>query len=213
MKNRFITYLAGVLTAVLLIALPVSALASDGSLTLTIHPVQVLLNGQVFQPKDVDGNSVYVFSSAGTTYVPLRALAEACGLEVSYDTENNIVTVNGMVQAGEALAESMTEEAQPSDFLSQWTVKPKPVSNYGSENIFTATYNGSMSMNEFREWWKSLDPALVERCSEQMAADALNMTAGGTVTMYFSYGTYMLGTAYAFGDFEQSNFNFASTWI
>ncbi len=36
---------------------------------------------------------------------------------------------------------------------------------------------------------------------------------GYKVTMYFSYGTYMLGTAYAFGSFEQSDFTPASVWI
>ena len=58
MKSRLLSFVAGVAAALLLVALPVTALASDGSLTLTIHPIKVLVNGQVFQPKDVQGNDV-----------------------------------------------------------------------------------------------------------------------------------------------------------
>ena len=59
MKSRLFSFTAGVAAALLLVALPVTALASDGSLTLTIHPIKVLVNGEVFQPKDAAGNDTY----------------------------------------------------------------------------------------------------------------------------------------------------------
>ena len=65
MKGRLISFLAGVTAALLLLALPLTALASDGSLTLTIHPIRVLVNGEVFQPKDVNGKDVLVFTYDG----------------------------------------------------------------------------------------------------------------------------------------------------
>ena len=65
MKGRLISFLAGVVAALLLLALPLTALASDGSLTLTIHPIRVLVNGEVFQPKDVNGKDVLVFTYDG----------------------------------------------------------------------------------------------------------------------------------------------------
>ena len=42
--------------------------------------------GEVLQPTDASGNPMEVFTYNGTTYAPLRALAEAYGLEVGYDT-------------------------------------------------------------------------------------------------------------------------------
>ena len=42
----------------------------------------MLVNGEVFRPVDAKGNEVQVFRVNGATYVPLRALAEAYGLEV-----------------------------------------------------------------------------------------------------------------------------------
>ena len=39
------------------------------------------------------------------------------------------------------------------------------------------------------------------------------LVPGYSVTMYFSYGSYMLGTAWGFEGFQQSNFRPASAWI
>ena len=56
-------------------------------------------------------------------------------------------------------------------------------------------------------------PISVIKEAEELAAEAQSMTPGYKVTMYFSYGTYMLGTAWAFGEFEQSNFTPSTVWI
>lgn len=209
MKGKITSFLAGVLCVVLLAGASVTALAADGSLTLNVNPIKVLVNGEVFEPKDAGGNDVMVFTYNGTTYAPLRALAEAYGLEVGYDAEKNIATVS------DPALNAPSAEMKPasSDFASQWTIKEKPVTNYGDEKIFTATYSGTLSMSEFKEWWKSFDDAEIARAAEQLAAEAQSLVQGYKVTMYFSYGTYNLGTAYAFGTYEQSNFNIADIWI
>ena len=206
MKGKLVSFLAGAVAAITIVALPVSALASDGALTLAIHPVRMMVNGEVFQPKDARGNDALVFTADGVTYAPVRALAEACGLEVGYDAAQNLVTVNALAVSAPAVS------AASEDFSSRWTVKKKPVTNYGDESIYTASYNGSLSMTEFKAWWKALDPAYIQSCAEQLAADAQRME-GGKITMYFDYQGYMLGSAYAFGGLEQSNFRIADTWI
>ena len=144
MKGKLTSFLAGMLTVALLMTLTVSALAADGSLSLTVNPIRVLVNGEVFQPKDAQGNDALVFTYNGTTYAPLRALAEAYGLEVGYDANNKIATVNAP-ETGTA-----TDPTPSIDFASQWTVTEKPVSDYGSEKIFTAVYSGSMSISQFK---------------------------------------------------------------
>ena len=83
MKKQIPPFLAGVLTALLVLSLGASALAASGRLTLEVDPVRIQVDGQLFQPKDVNGNDVPVFSYNGTTYAPLRALAEAYGLTVA----------------------------------------------------------------------------------------------------------------------------------
>lgn len=202
--KRKITVLSALLLAVVLTAAITStALASDGSMTITIHPIRILVNGEAFRPTDVNGNEVMVFTVNGTTYAPLRALAEAYGLEVGYDAENNIATVNSPDRVS----------AETRDFAAYWTVEEKPVTNYGDEKIFTATYNGALGMEEFKSWWKSLSAEEIAQGAEQLAAEARALAPGYTVTMYFSYGSYMLGTAWGFEGFQQSNFRPASAWI
>ena len=209
MKRKTTYFLAGVLVVVFLLAMSVTALASDGSFTITIHPIRIMVNGEVFQPKDVNGQDVMVFTVNGTTYAPLRALAEAYGLEVGYDSATNTATVN---KPGQPPA-SAGPVVSSSDFYSEWTVEEKPVTNYGDEKIFTATYNGGLSMRDFKTWWKSLDPDEITSGAEELAAEAQSLNPGYKVTMYFSYGTYMLGMAWGFGNYEQSNFKPASAWI
>lgn len=92
MKKQLPSFLAGMLTMALIGTAAIPALASAG-MTITVTPVNVQVNGQTFQPKDVNGNDVPVFAYSGTTYAPLRALAEAYGLEVGYDSKANMATV------------------------------------------------------------------------------------------------------------------------
>ena len=209
MKRKTTYFLAGVLVVVLLLAMSVSALASDGSFTITIHPIKIMVNGEVFQPKDVNGNDVMVFTVNGTTYAPLRALAEAYGLEVGYDSATNTATVNKPGQTPAPVAPVVSSDG----FYSKWTVEEKPVTNYGNEKIFTASYNGTLGMQDFKVWWKSLDGSTIQAYAEQIAVDALELNPGYRITMYFDYNGYMLGTVVAESGYVQGNFRTAEVWI
>jgi len=149
-KKNILSFLSGTLTMLLLVSLPVTALAASGDIKIEVSPINVLVNGEVFQPKDTNGNDVMVFTCNGTTYAPLRALAEAYGLEVGYDAANNIVTVNKRPTQGQALS---TTDTDYNNFERQWAVKEKPVTNYGDEKIFTVTYSGDLSIVNALEKW------------------------------------------------------------
>ncbi len=204
MKSKVLSFLSSILFTLVLIGLPVTALAASNGFTIECYPIKVLVNIEIFQPKDAKGNDALVFTYNGTTYAPLRALAEAYGLEVGYDSSRNLATVNSPKEQG---------KTESGAFKSMWTIKEKPVTNYGNEKIFTVTYNGNLSMDEFKAWWKSLSADEITSGAEQLAAEAQSLNPGYTVTMYFSYGQYSLGTAFAYGDYEFSNFKVAGVWI
>ena len=50
MKNRFFSFIAGALATLMLIALPISALASDGALSIKAYPIYEFSN---FSPASV----------------------------------------------------------------------------------------------------------------------------------------------------------------
>ena len=209
MKRKITILTALLLAVVLTAAITSTALASDGTMTITIHPIRILVNGETFRPTDVHGNEVMVFTVNGTTYAPLRALAEAYGLEVGYDAANNIATVN----SPDRVLAAVPSIPEARDFTAYWKLEEKPVTNYGTEKIFTATYNGGLGMAEFKSWWKSFSAEEIAQGAKQLAAEVKSLAPGYTVTMYFSYGSYMLGTAWGFDGFQQSNFQPASVWI
>lgn len=209
-KTRLVSFFTGAVVALILCSLSLPALAASGAFTITGSPINVMVNGEVFKPKDVNGNDVLVFVYNGTTYAPLRALAEAYGLEVSYDGSRNMAVVN---DPGKAAATAPASTPSVSSFSSQWTVTETPVTNYGTEKIFNADYSGSMSKAEFMAWWKSMDLSTIRAECEKMAAEAQELVPGYTVTMYFSYGNLPLGNANAMNGYTISNFDLAGAWI
>lgn len=209
MKKRLLSFAAGALTALLISSTAVTALAASGAIRIEVNPISVLVDGEVFQPKDAQGNDVMVFTYNGTTYAPLRALAEAYGLEVGYDGERNIATVSKQPTQTQA----PIADTGYAGFEKQWTVKEKPVTNYGNEKIFTVTYSGDLSRSEFKAWWKSYDLETLKEYAERMIAEVQSEVPGYTVTAYFSYGQYNLGSVHAESDFTGSNFDAAGVWI
>ena len=209
MKKNMLSFVSGMIAMLLLVGLPVTALAVSGAIRIEVSPISVLMDGEVFQPKDAKGNDVMVFTYNGTTYAPLRALAEAYGLEVGYDGERNIATVSQQP----AQTQVPVADTGYAGFEKQWTVKEKPVTNYGDEKIFTVTYSGDLSRSEFKAWWKSYDLSTIKEYAERMIAEVQSEVPGYIVTAYFSYGQYNLGSVHADDITTGSNFDAAGVWI
>ena len=212
MLKKSIPFVAGVLIAMLICSTAVTVLAATGAITIEIVPTQVMVNGRTFQPKDANGNDVMIFTYNGTIYAPLRALAESYGLEVGYDAKRNMATVNKPGMSSDPGGSNVQVSGYDS-FEREWTVKEKPVSNYGNEKVFTVTYSGSLSMSEFKAWWRSFDKEAIMEYAERMAAEAQSLVPGYTVTAYFSYGQYNLGSVHAEAGYTGSNFSAADVWI
>lgn len=88
-------FISGVLTTMLVVALAVTAFAKTGTIqkTLEYKNISVTLDGKKLDLKDVKGNSVEPFMFDGTNYLPVRAIAEALGLNVSWDSGTNTVVL------------------------------------------------------------------------------------------------------------------------
>ena len=51
--------------------------------------IQIIVDGTEIFPTDVNGKTVAPFLSEGTTYLPLRAVSAALGMEVNWDSESH----------------------------------------------------------------------------------------------------------------------------
>lgn len=105
----------GLILTVAVTALSVSAMAATASRTIQVEEgVQISLNGATFVPRDAKGNEVSVFLYNGTTYVPLRAVGEAMGMDVSYDSATKtaiLVTADkSAVQQGSSTSSYISAE-------------------------------------------------------------------------------------------------------
>jgi hypothetical protein len=59
------------------------------------HSIKFLLNGKSWKPTDVNGNELSALVYKGSTYVPLRAVSNALGANVDYDSKTMVITIDG----------------------------------------------------------------------------------------------------------------------
>lgn len=119
MRKNMLSFVSGAIVTLLLVSMSVTALAANGAMKIEVSPIKVMVNGEVFQPKDANGNDVMVFVHNGTTYAPLRALAEAYGLDVGYDAENRMATVNAGSAVGNVTPSGSNSNHSNSDFIGE----------------------------------------------------------------------------------------------
>ncbi len=93
--------LQGVLIGVVVGALLTSGIVFAEEISKTINAVymnvKLVVDGVQIEPKDANGNYVEPFIYNGTTYLPVRAVGEAFGKEVTWDGDNATVYVGGQV--------------------------------------------------------------------------------------------------------------------
>ncbi|AOZ94945.1 hypothetical protein PNBC_08060 [Paenibacillus crassostreae] len=58
------------------------------------HGISFLLDGETWTPKDPNGNKLTPISYKGTTYVPLKSVAEAAGVDVEYEAAKQQISLN-----------------------------------------------------------------------------------------------------------------------
>ena len=102
MKQRIKSIIEGFLLAVLVFSLTSTVLAQAGKIgqetwTVNFNNIKLVIDGVLIEPKDALGNSVDPFIYNGTTYLPVRAVAEAMDKTVSWDGSTSTVYVGGEV--------------------------------------------------------------------------------------------------------------------
>ena len=95
------TFLMGMVTMLLIMALSVSAFAAyNRTLSVTYSDIKLQVNGSMVTPKDVNGNTVEPFNYNGTVYLPVRAVSTALGARVDWNQANQTVIIEQAMPSG-----------------------------------------------------------------------------------------------------------------
>ena len=89
---------------ILAVVLATSAFATVGSRTVELfyNNIKIMINGNEVKPIDVNGNAIEPFIIDGTTYLPVRGVASALGMNVGWDDTTKTITLDnpGVFQGG-----------------------------------------------------------------------------------------------------------------
>jgi hypothetical protein len=86
MKNsKRILSLALALILVFALSLPAAAKQGSSAVSIAYRGIKITLDGKKIVPVDAAGKAVEPFIMAGTTYLPVRAVAGALGLDAAWN--------------------------------------------------------------------------------------------------------------------------------
>lgn len=108
--------LIAILTLLLVCSLSFNVLGAGALIDIQaqLHTgINVMLHGKKFEPVETDGSKIIPIIYKGRTYLPLRATAEAVGLEVTWDQNTQTAylgDVAGEVNTGEIKYVNATQE-------------------------------------------------------------------------------------------------------
>ena len=106
--------LVGLIMAICIVS--IGAYASNGTVNkmLSYNNIKITLDGKEIRPTDAGGNYVEPFIIEGTTYLPVRGVASALGLDVEWDANTKTVKLS---TNGSATANNLYSD------LKNWIVK------------------------------------------------------------------------------------------
>ena len=85
--------LAGVVLGTMLVSGTAFAKQAVETIKVTYDNIKILIDGVEYTPKDAGGNIVEPFIYNGTTYLPVRAIANAFDKDVDWEAQTSTVTI------------------------------------------------------------------------------------------------------------------------
>lgn len=140
MKKQGKGFLAGVLVTILVLGLIGTAAATVGRRTVDVdyNDIKVTLNGDAVALVDANGAAVEPFAINGTTYLPVRAVASALGLEVGWDQATTTVQLTTAGQSTQApVTGGALQIGQTWTVPGQWEVTVTGVKETQERNQFS----------------------------------------------------------------------------
>lgn len=153
MKNQWKGFLTGVLTTLLLFTLIGGAAATiaQREAVLYYNDVKIEVDGKPVTPKDEKGNVVEPFAVDGTNYLPIRAIANALGLDVEWVQETKTVKLTSKPAASNPGTNPSGGKMNGSGNLGDFHVEIKNAAvlkDYDRNPAIAITYSWTNNSNE-----------------------------------------------------------------
>lgn len=147
MKGKIRSYLAGVLSTILVAGMAAGVAGEQIKKTADLYynNIKICIDGSYVEPKDANGNTVEPFIIDGTTYLPVRAVANAFGKDVAWDGDTQTVFL------GAKPGENKYSRTNPAPIGTAQTVKLSTndadfnVINYTANVVINEVYRGNES--------------------------------------------------------------------
>lgn len=187
-------FLSGFLSCAIIMTLALSVMAITGKTTIDVYPIDIMVNGEVFQPTNAQGKPVDVFTYKGTTYAPLRALAVAYGLEVGYDAEKKLATVSEpeATPTPDTTAKpdysdwSEEKEAEYQTFRAKWEIEERVVKSPYDMYYRMKTEDASITdMEEYVKANEEFVTRMVVELDWETEVATMIMVGEGTIWNFF----------------------------
>ena len=96
-SKRILIGCAIILLTAMMVGAPVLAQNTSKPIDVQYRDIKIYVDGNIIIPKDAGGRIVEPFIYEGTTYLPARAISEALGKTVEWDSSSNSVYIGGSV--------------------------------------------------------------------------------------------------------------------
>ena len=94
MKERLRNFVLGILIFCFIFGISTLAATTQKEIDVTYRDIKLQIDEKEVTPRDSSGNIVEPFIYNGTTYLPVRAVAETLNRDVSWDNETSTVHIN-----------------------------------------------------------------------------------------------------------------------
>ena len=142
---------SGLVLTALVVILSVTATATSQRTIQVEDGIGITLNGATFIPRDVNGKQVPVFLYAGTTYIPVRAICEEMGMDVSFNSATRTVQLTTAEQAARQQGSgSAGSSAVSSDYITVERAKSIALADAGVKESDAVFLRANMDWDDGR---------------------------------------------------------------
>lgn len=180
-KDKLKGFLSGVVVTTLVLGLSLTAFAATGQSNITVgyNNIKVYVNEKLANLKDPNGNAIEPFTYNGTTYVPLRAVGEALGQNVTWDNSTKSIYIGSVPST---TTPTSTPTATPST-LGEKNALAKAKSYL---KTMPFSYEGLIKQLEFEKYSTSEATYAANNCGADWNEQAAKKAKSYLKTMSFS---------------------------